>query len=139
MASTIAEIREALRAAIANGTAGKWQVSAYMLALPKPPAIDIARGSVTYDTAMDRGADDLEFTVRAFVAFSVDGLGTQVLLDTLIDSTSSTGMKTILEVDKTLGGVVDDLRVESASEPKGVLVDNQPPMLCTEFTVLVYV
>lgn len=137
MASTTADIRAALAAAIVTGLGGGWQVSAYMLSLPTLPAVDIRPAGVTYDTAMLRGADDFEYAIRAMVAFN-EPKGAQTLLDTLLDSTAPTGMKTIVEVDTTLGGLVSDLRVVSASEYKGIDVTGQPPILSVEFAVLVF-
>ncbi len=134
MASTTAQIRTALQAAIVAGAGGGWQVSGYMLALPTPPSIDIRPAGIQFDTAMNRGNDDFTYTIRAMVAFNNDQ-GAQLKLDTLLDATASTGMKTIVETDCTLGGVVSDLRVMSVSDYKALIVEGQPPLLAVEFIV----
>ena len=136
---TTAQIRDALAAAISNGVAGAWQVSAYMLALPQPPAIDLRPSGIRFDASMDRGNDDLSYTIRAFTAYNSDQ-GAQIKLDTLLDRnpSSTTGLKAILETDKTLGGVVADLRIMTASDYKPLTIEGQPPLLAVEFTVLVY-
>ena len=136
MASTTAQIRAALAAAIKAGITG-WQVSPYMLALPIAPAIDIRPSGTIFDRAMARGSDDLSYMIRAMVAFNNDQ-GAQIRLDTLIDATASTGMKTVLETDKTLGAVVGDVRVVSVSDYKALIVEGQPPLLAVEFLTMVY-
>lgn len=135
MASTTAQIRVALAAAVTTGLGSTWQVSAYMLAAPVPPAVDIRPAGIDYDVAMSRGGDDLTYMVRAMAAFNADGIGAQLALDTLLDTTAAGGMKAILETDKTLGGVVSDLRVTTASDYKALIVEGQPPLLAVEFTV----
>lgn len=141
MASTTAQIREAMRAALAdptNGLADEWlQISAYMLALPQPPAIDIRPGGTEFDTAMARGNDDMTFLVRAMVAFNTDQ-GSQIQLDKAIDATGTSSLKTALEHDKTLGGVVSDVHVKDVSPYKALLIENVPPMIAAEFEVTVY-
>jgi len=140
MASTTAHIRVALKAALDASSqiaAAGWQTSAYMLALPYPPTIDIRPGGIQYDTAMARGNDDMTFLVRAIVAFN-DDVGAQTKLDTLLDATATDGLKTVLEHDKTLGGVVSDLRVTDVSDYKALIVEGQPPMLAVEFNVEIY-
>jgi hypothetical protein len=136
MASTTAAIRTALKAALDDATYGVtgWQTSAYMLAQPQPPSIDIRPAGTRFDTAMGRGNDDMTFMVRAMVAFNSDQ-GAQIKLDTLIDATSAGGLKTVLEHDKTLGGVISNLRVMDVSDYKALIVEGAPPMLAVEFTV----
>jgi hypothetical protein len=129
----IADLRGAVAATLKAGIPG-WQVSAYLLALPTPPCLDVRRSHTVYDAAMARGGDDLELTIRALVAFNNDQ-GAQVKLDTVCDSTSATGVKTVLEADKTLGGLIADLRVTEASDYKQLVIEAQPPMIAVEFTV----
>jgi len=130
--STPSQIRAGIAAAIVTGVGSGWQVSAYMLALPQPPAIDVRPSGTDYDVAMARGEDQLTFTIRAMVAFNVDK-GAQIALDTLLDATAATGMKTAIEADTSLGGLVSDLRLVSASDYRSLIVDGSPPMLAVEF------
>lgn len=132
MAATSA-IREALRAALA-AVYTDWQTTAYFLANPSPPSIDVMPGGIAYDTAMARGNDDLTYIVRAIVPLTLD-LGSQAKLDTLLDRSGATSMKATLEADKTLGGVVSDLRVTEASEYKVYAVVGGTDALGVEFTV----
>ena len=139
MAATTAAIRTALKAALDDATFGitGWQTSAYMLAMPQPPTIDIRPAGIRFDTAMARGNDEMTFLVRAMVAFNADQ-GAQIALDALIDATSAGGLKTVLEHDKTLGGIVSDLRVVDVSDYKALIVEGAPPLLAVEFTVEIY-
>jgi hypothetical protein len=152
MAATITQIRDAIAAALTDATNGVnanlsstgfgWNVTAKMVALPQPPAIDIRPGGIAFDTAMARGNDDLTFIIRAVVAFNQDQAA-QDQLDTLIDPTRAGGLKAVLEHEKfsgaghtvTLGGTISDLRVTDVSDYKALLVEGQPPMLAVEFTV----
>lgn len=130
--STPAQIRAGIAAAIVTGVGSGWQVSAYMLFMPQPPAIDIRPSGTDYDVAMARGEDQLTFTIRAMVAANVDQ-GAQIMLDTLLDTTDPAGMKTAIEADLSLGGLVSDLRLVSASDYRALITDGSPPMLAVEF------
>lgn len=73
-----------------------------------PPTFQVAgNGPVTYDR---RGTDLLTYRVQAIVG-TVDDVGAQRLLATFVQGSGSTSFKAALESDRTLGGVVDDLRV----------------------------
>jgi len=115
--NTTSQIRAALAAALAAEYSATWNISPYLLAAPNPPQIEIVSGAVDYDLAMGRGLDLIHYTVRAMVQHGSD-LSGQINLDSLLDGTTATGMKAVLEADKTLGGVVEDLRVTEASELK---------------------
>ncbi len=137
--ATTAEIRVAIKAALDNVTTGVtgWQTSAYMLSLPQPPTIDVYPDVYEFDSAMHRGLDTLHFIVRAMVAFNQDQ-GAQIRLDTLLDTRATGGLKTVLEADRTLGGVVQDIHVEGTSGYRGIQVDGVPALIAVEFNVLVY-
>lgn len=139
MAATIAQIRQGFADTISVTLTGtSWQVSAYMLASPTPPSIDVFSAGIDFDTAMGRGNDDMHFVVRAMVPFVAD-IGGQTLLDTLVDPTTpATSLKAIIEADKTLGGKVSSLQVETVSETKLYDVPGGTPALGCEWTVLVY-
>lgn len=115
--NTTAQIRTALAAALSAEFSSDWNISPYLLASPNPPQIEIVSGPVDYDLAMGRGLDLIRYIVRALVQHGSD-LSGQVNLDSLLDGSSASGMKAVLEADKTLGGVVEDLRVTEASELK---------------------
>jgi len=111
--ATITEIREGLAANLrAGGNLDDWQVSAYPLANPTPPMIQILRGDIEYDYAMKRGLDIVTMMIQALVALSSD-IGSQVRLDPLVAPTGATSVKALLEADRTLAGKVANLRVTS--------------------------
>jgi hypothetical protein len=109
------------------------QVSGYMLAAPTPPCVFVSRGPIEYDRAMGRGHDDWTFTVTALVAFSSDR-GSQINLDELVAPTGARSVKTALETDKTLGGIVDNVFVSEATEERIYEAAGKPPMLGCEWT-----
>lgn len=116
------------------------QKSAYVLSSSTPPTIEIEPGQIKYDLAMQRGWDEWTFTVRVFVAFSAD-IAAQKRLDTYIDPTGNGSVKTLIETDRTLGGVCDHVLVTGCSgyrvyeRSKG----QSPPVLGAEWTVQVHV
>lgn len=86
------------------------QASAYMLANPLPPSVWVVPDETDYDEAMQRGLDCVKITVQAFAGLVADQ-GAQALLDEMLDPAGATSVKAAIEADRTLGGVVDDLRV----------------------------
>lgn len=89
------------------------QVSAYLLAQPDPPTLQVLPRAADYDqTFTAAGFDQRDFAVQGFVALLGDQ-AMQGLLDALMAPTGSRSVKTALEADKTLGGIVQTLRVTS--------------------------
>lgn len=87
------------------------QPSEYMLAQATPPTVQITGvAEILYDVAMQRGGDQNEVVVQAFVSL-VSDIGGQAKLDRLLRSSGPSSMKEAIESDPTLGGAVDDLRV----------------------------
>lgn len=113
------------------------QVSPYLLGAPTPPALHVVPPSIEYDLAMGRGLDALTFTVQGFVAFGSD-IGTQKRLDLWRAPTGLESVKTAIEGDKTLGGVVDNVHVRSSSEPVIVSPPQGGQLLSCDWEVLVY-
>ena len=114
------------------------QVNPYALAQPTPPGIQILPPSVAYDTTMHRGIDEWTFIVQGFVAVTTD-IGSQALLDDMCAPTGFDSVKAALEADTSLGGLVDDLRVQNQSP--GRIVDTPgggSPMLLVEWQVQVF-
>ena len=100
------------------------QVSAYMLASPVPPSIHIFPATIDYDLGMQRGLDVVHFTIEALVAFGLD-VGGQQRLDRLLSPTGLDSVKEAVESDRTLGQMVQDLRVERMSSYRMVTIPNQ--------------
>lgn len=133
--ASYASIRSGIAANLTAHISG-WEISAYMLAQPIPPAIDIKAGESVYDLAMRRGLDELTMVVRAFVPLSTTQ-GAEVNLDALRDTAGSSSLKAAVESDGTLGGVAQWARVVSASEDALYEFQGIAPLLGCEFTVQV--
>ena len=125
--ATITQIREGLAANLA--ALSGFQVSAYTLANPTPPTIWVIPGEVLYDKAMHRGLDEITMLVQAFVASTAD-IGSQTRLDELLDPTGANSLKTAVESDKTLGGIVGSVQVTDATGYRVAQGANGPILLC---------
>lgn len=90
------------------------QGSGYLLASPTPPTIEVFPGQTEYDSVFQRGMDEVVFIVRIVVSMTLDQ-ASQMTLDNYLDPTGTSSVKALLEADRTLGGVVKDLRVEEAT------------------------
>jgi len=133
--SDLATIRQALADAL-DPIGDDVQVSAYLLAQPTPPTVQILPGNQDYDLAFKRGLDRRTFTVQGFVPVN-ESDETQKLLDELMAPTGARSVKALLEADVTLGGVVGGLQVTADS---GYAMQQHPTgiwtLLC-EWTVVV--
>lgn len=135
--STTRALRAGLRANIKESI-GSLQVSAYVLANPTPPGVQIYPGEVRFDLAMDRGLDELDFVVQAFIAHTGDQ-GNQSFLDELRDPVGSRSMKAAIESDLTLGGMCEDLRVVSLSGYSMIVTADNRALITNEWLVTLYV
>lgn len=123
----------AVRAALADKLAGiEAEVNAYARPNPTPPGVQILPPSVEYDYTSSY--DLWTFTVQLFVSYSED-VSAQMLLDELC---APSGIKALLEADKTLNATVDAVRVERQSAAVQVQSQQGQPMLAVEFSVQVY-
>lgn len=110
----------AIRIALKNNlqalaTAENMQLSEYMLGEPMPPFIEImGADEIAYDIALQRGGDQNDMIVRAFVGLAIDKAA-QIKLDRLLNSSGPSSMKQAIESDDTLGGNCDDLRVRTCT------------------------
>jgi len=110
--TTVTQIREGIATNLS--TIPNVQISAYMLVSPLPPVIHVFPAGVEYDRGMHRGLDILTFTVEAFVAMGLD-VGAQQRIDGMLSPTGTLSVKTAVESDRTLGGLVSDTWVERVS------------------------
>lgn len=133
----IRDIRQGLRTNIKSTITGL-QVSAYVLANPSPPGVHIYPGETRFDLAMNRGLDEMDFVVQAFIAHTGDQ-GNQSFLDELRDPIGARSMKTAIEVDRTLAGVCEDLRVVSETEYRMLVTSDNRALITTDWLVTVYV
>jgi hypothetical protein len=131
----LAVIREGLKANLDPvGQLLGLQVTAYMLASPMAPFIEImGPDEITYDIAMQRGGDSTIMIVRAFVSASLDQ-GAQINLDKMLASSGESSVKEAIESDTTLGGAVDDLRVTRCSGYRLYRPDTGPLLGAQWFT-----
>jgi hypothetical protein len=131
---SLSVLREALAANL--DTIPDVQASAYVMANPTPPMIQVLPAGIGYDRTMGRGHDDVTFTVQAIVALTLD-VGSQKLLDRLCENAAPYSVKAAIEADKTLGGACQDLHVTEASGLQVVEVQTGGARLVVEWTVLI--
>ena len=137
MTTTVADLRAGLRANI-KATVPNLQVSAYILSSPSPPGVHIFPGETRFDLAMNRGLDEYDFVIQAFVAWTTDQ-GSQSLLDDLRDPIAARSLKAAIESDLTLGGHCADLRVVNISPYRNLVTMDNRSLLVSDWTVTVYV
>jgi len=129
----MAEIRAGITANLASIEAS-WNLDDYWTSMSTPPFIAVVGAVINFDTSMGRGSDEMNWIVLACVPAASDQ-ASQTLLETLIDPTSATSFKTLLESDPSLGGAVSWARVISAGRPNLYTPAGQPESLGVEFTV----
>ncbi len=123
MSATVTQIRAAVTAMLTAHYGTNEQVSQYMLADSTPPTFDVVfNGIPEYDLAMRRGSDRYEFIVRIVVGLVTDQ-GSQIQLDSYLDSTGTGSVKALIETRdaqgrRSLGGVVEDAYVRALSAYK---------------------
>lgn len=113
------------------------QESAYVLASPTLPAVEITPGPGVYDRTFQRGRDSLELTVRVLVALTAD-VGAQKRLYAFLDPDGDSSIKQAVESDPTLGGAALDLRVTGWGAP-AIFERGGTAALGIEWTVEVWV
>ena len=92
--------------------------------------------SIQYNGAMGGGLITHKFTVSVVVGRSAERTA-QTLLDGYLSYKGSSSSRQALESDRTLGGVVQDLIVESANNIS-TLEANDATYLAIDFVVTVY-
>ena len=90
------------------------QQSAYMLATPTAPVAELLPGTLDFDETFQRGRDRYEATIRVTVGTSMD-IGAQKKLRQFRSPNGPKSIKKAVEVDRTLGGLTDDLNVNRCS------------------------
>lgn len=134
-APTLAELRAELAENLSAITGV--QVSAYMMANPTPPSIEVVPDEVNYDQTMQRGMDHWRFIVRAYASAANDQAG-QMLLDLMLAPSGGSSVKAALEADRTLDGKAQTLRVVQATGYRIYGRAGGPEYLGCEWTVDVY-
>ena len=131
--ATMGQIRTGLATNLAkiNGL----RTSSFVPDQVNPPIAVVVPQRITFDAAFKRGLDTFEFTVMVIVG-RADERTAQNLLDGYCNSTGTTSIKTAIESDRTLGGVVQDLRVTELRNI-GPVVIGENTYLTAEFIVSV--
>lgn len=98
--------------------------------------VSIPDGGYIYDATMGRGTDTLTLILRGIVQVG-DTVEAQQNMDSWLDPTGSTSVKALIEADRTLGGLVDDLRVTSVRGHLRLSSEDAPnaQYLCSEWTL----
>ena len=136
---SISDLRQALATSLAP-LQPDFQVSAYILANPTPPTVQIYPSETTYDLVMRRGLDEVHMTIQAMVPLDGGDIGAQQLLDNLMESSGSRSVKALIDgnsADATLGGLVNTLTVNTMTGPRLATI-NGVPLLVTEWEVILY-
>jgi hypothetical protein len=132
--ATVTQIRDGLAANLA--TISGLRTSATVPDNPNPPIAIVEPTSVNYDTTFGRGLDEYLFKIT-IIAGRADERSGQNKLDGYCNPSGSLSVKTAVESDKTLGGVVQNLRVSGLST-YGSITIAETPYLAAEFAVTVY-
>ena len=113
-------------------------VSPYASSQPVTPGIQIIPPAVSFDYTFGTtsGLDEWTFIIQGFVALNED-VTSQMLLDELCGG-GANSVKAALELDRTLGGAVANLRVVEQSPGRLVDRGGGQPMLLVEWRVMVY-
>ena len=101
-----------------------------------PPVAIINVGNVNYDTAGSRGLDEYNFVLTVIVG-RVGERSAQRLLDSYVTPAGASSVKLAIELDRTLGGKCDSLRVTDMRN-YGSLVIGEITYLAAEFNVVIY-
>ena len=100
-----------------------------------PPFAIVALSSVDYDTTFRRGLDTYTFNVTVVVG-RADARTGQNALDVYCAPTGTYSVKTAIELDRSLGGVANDVRVTGLSN-YGNLTIGETNYLAAEWAVTV--
>ena len=134
MSVSISTIRNKL--AVNLATVPGLRTSDYVPDDPKPPVAVVMPPTIKFDIAMGRGLDEYEFIVTVIVGKQSERAA-QRLLDSLCAPKGSGSVKTAIEIDRTLAGNVQDLRVTEMRRITSLLIDHIT-YFAAEFTFQVY-
>ena len=132
--TSINAIRSGLAANLA--TISGLRVAAEMPDSPNPPIAVVMLENIEYDQAMKQGLTQYNFSVSLIVGRAAER-EQQRKLDTYQQISGSQSVKLAIESDRTLGGVVYDLRVTNSSSIGSIIINDQT-YLAAEFTVTVF-
>jgi hypothetical protein len=101
-----------------------------------PPVAIINVANVNYDKTFARGLDEYNFVITVIVG-RVGERSAQRLLDSYVSPVAPSSVKLAIELDRTLGGKCDTLRVTDMRN-YGSLVIGEITYLAAEFNVVVF-
>jgi hypothetical protein len=101
-----------------------------------PPVAIINVANVNYDKAGSRGLDEYNFVITCVVG-RVGERTAQRLLDSYVTPAGTSSVKLAIELDRTLGGRCDSLRVTDMRN-YGSIVIGEVTYLAAEFNVVIY-
>ena len=132
--TTVSQIKSGLAANLA--TVSGLRAYAYQPDNVNTPFAWPLLDSIQYNGAMGGGLITHKFTVSVVVGRSAERTA-QTLLDGYLSYSGATSIRQAIESDRTLGGVVQDLIVESANNIS-TLEANDATYLAIDFVVTVY-
>ena len=103
---------------------------------PTPPVALINLDSIDYDLAMKQGLTQYNFMITVIVGRAAER-EQQRKLDLYCQPTGDLSVKSAVESNRTLSGVIQDLRVVSSGSIGSITINDQT-YLAAEFTVTVY-
>ena len=133
--STITQIRTAIASAL-GGISGL-RTSPIVPDNPNPPMGWVEPMNVTFDSTFGRGMDEFDYEITILVQRGTDVRTAQNNLDLYCSSSGSQSVKRAIELDRTLGGLVQDCRVTGLSS-YGQATYGETTYLAAVFAVKVY-
>lgn len=111
--ATISQIRAGIAARL--DTIEGLRVSDYVPDQINPPMAVVFGPEIDYDSTMQRGSDDMRFSIILLTSRVSDRSG-QTLLDSYLSPAGAASVKVAVEAEQTLGGTVDYARVSQVRE-----------------------
>ena len=118
------------------GTINGLRTSAFVPDEPKPPIAIIFPDNISFDTAFNRGLDTYTFSVQLIVS-KISDRNAQSNLDAYCNPDGDSSVKAAIESDRTLGGLIQDLRVTEVRDYRAATI-NENTYLTVTFVVTVY-
>ena len=135
MTTTITQIRTGLASALGNISG--LRTSPIVPDSPNPPMGWVEPQTVNYDLSFGRGLDEFDFDLTILVQRTNDVRTAQNKLDLYCSSSGAQSVKRAIELDRTLGGLVQDCRVTGLSS-YGQATYGETTYLAAVFAVKVY-
>ncbi len=131
---TLSDIRSGLATNLA--TVDGLRTSAFVPDEPKPPIAVIFPENISFDSAFGRGLDEYTFTIQLIVS-KVSDRNAQSNIDAYCNPDGDSSVKAAVESDRSLGGLIQDLRVTEVRDYRAATI-NENTYLTVTFVVTVY-